>query len=123
MPLNQPKGYDLRFAPYELKVRIVEQKCIGCGFYTFEGSDEKDIPVYGCEYPSDIEGLNGQIREPYLTIVEIASNICCFWCLSDPEVIDSEPGDWSDPALVPNGISAISVVIGQLEFYYGKRES
>lgn len=121
MPLHQTKDYNFKFAPYELKVRLVEEKCVGCGFYCFQGADDKDIPIFGCTYPFDTCGINKNLREPYVTVVEIASNGCVFWNETEPLKYDSEPGDWNDKALLPHGISESSVLtIGIVEFTYGK---
>jgi hypothetical protein len=65
----------------------VESNCVGCPYFKTvivgepiiqEGELISEMES-GCFYPSDTKTINGNIREPYLTIQEIASNTCDFW--------------------------------------------
>ena len=79
MPLHKPLNTNYRELPYSLKVAIVESNCTGCAFLKKHRIEDDTESEYGCSYPTDTLLLNPHIREPYLTVSEIASNTCDFW--------------------------------------------
>lgn len=92
MPLDDEcwkRSYDI---PHQTKVMIYDAKCVGCGFMRLEVGDKilhslteaidhaqmmgEDL-IRSCEYPSDVQIINGQEVFPSLT--EIIMNTCRFW--------------------------------------------
>ncbi len=78
MPLHKPNG-GFSDIPYSLKLAIVETNCKGCPYFREFRSSHEDETEFGCIYPTDLENINKNIREPYLTVSEIASNTCDYW--------------------------------------------
>lgn len=92
IPLNEEcwaKSYEL---PHQTKVMIYDSKCKDCGFKRLEVEDKvfNSIPealdyaqmtggdlIRSCEYPSDVEVVNGV--EIYPSLTEIVINTCRFW--------------------------------------------
>jgi hypothetical protein len=103
MPLHNPNGHGYSELPYSLKLAIVESNCTGCPFFHKHKIEDDTESEYGCSFPTDIALLNSHIREPYLTVSEIASNTCDFWknrTKWELETVDATEGDWNDPATV-----------------------
>lgn len=102
MPLDKPEGLDLRHTTYETKVAIVEANCTGCQYFKLIRIEEDIYPVVGCTYPADLRGRNLYLSNPYLDLVEIATNTCQFWRGRMMEPVpppDSTPGsekEWSE---------------------------
>lgn len=83
------KSYEL---PHQTKVMIYDIKCNNCGFMRLEVDgailhnllDAVDYAqatgeslIRSCEYPSDVEIVNG--KEVYPSLTEIVINTCRFW--------------------------------------------
>jgi hypothetical protein len=103
MPLSKPNG-GFQSLPYSLKIAIVESNCTGCPCFAKIDTERAEESEYGCVFPRDIELLNTHIREPYLTVSEIASNTCEFWknhTKWEIDAVDSTPGYELDLALTP----------------------
>lgn len=96
MPLMKTNDIDLTHITYDTKLMLVEVNCKGCPFLRVFLEDEFHT-TYGCIYPEDIKDFNQNIREPYLTVVEIAHNTCLFWKsrLFLPEEVET-PHDYTD---------------------------
>lgn len=105
MPLHKSHSYDGRFLLYSIKLAIVEQNCAGCPYLQnikvpeeladIDGTVLSDIR-FGCIYPEDIKDFNPNLREPFLTLEEIAGNGCLFWSGAIPEGI-REPDEMYRP--------------------------
>ena len=122
MPLSHPQGFDGRFLPYSVKFEMVDHNCKGCPYLKSHEVNPLEIVddvindrvveiEYGCAYPQDISSFNKNIREPYLTISEIASNTCLFWDMYTKwkeEKVDAREGDWSDPLTTPKSLRFIT---------------
>jgi len=83
------RSYEL---PHQTKVMIYDTKCNGCGFMRLKVGDVilHSLPeaidfaqitgndlIRSCEYPSDIQFING--KEVYPSLTEIVMNTCKFW--------------------------------------------
>lgn len=96
MPLNKVTDLDLVHVTYATKILVVESNCKGCPYLRMFIEDDELHTTYGCVYPDDIRDFNPNIREPYLTVVEIAHNTCLFWksqllTPEEPEEMPHEP--------------------------------
>lgn len=103
LPLDEEcwrKSYEL---PHQTKVMIYDTHCINCGFKRLTVGDfkinslDKAISVAqalgaklnrSCEYPGDIQIVNG--KEVYPTLTEIVINGCRFWRKENIEGEDDE---------------------------------
>jgi hypothetical protein len=126
MPLNRPNG-GFSSLPYSLKLTIVETNCTGCPCFKKIRTERVEESEYGCVFPRDIQLINAHIREPYLTVSEIASNTCDFWNSHtkwELETIDAREGDWNDPATVRESLRFIAEVEHQVgeEEYISEQE-
>lgn len=78
--------------PYQTKVMIYDEKCMGCGFMRIEVGDKvfnslsealdyavftKNDIIRTCGYPSDVQIING--KEIFPSLTEIVINTCQFW--------------------------------------------
>ena len=125
MPLSHPQGFDGRFLPYSVKFEMVDHNCKGCPYLKSHEVNPLEIVEdiindkvveieYGCAYPQDIASLNKNIREPYLTITEIASNTCLFWDMYTKwreDKVDTREGNWGDFKTVPMSLHDIQGVL------------
>ena len=111
MPLNRPNG-GFQGLPYSRKMALVETNCTGCPCFMKIETKRAEESEYGCSFPRDIEWVNSNIREPYLTVSEIAGNTCEFWksyTKWELETVDTREGNWNDPATVRRSLRFISL--------------
>ena len=109
MPLHNPNG-GYRDLPYSLKLAMVEHNCTGCKFLKKHRIENDCESEYGCSYPEYLALLNTHIREPFLTVSEIASNTCEYWksyTKWELETVDAREGYWNDPATVRKSLRFI----------------
>lgn len=92
MPVDEETwrlSYEL---PHQTKVMIYDSHCQGCGFMRLEVGDKVfhslpealDYALFtgkqltrSCEYPPDVQIINGE--EIYPSLTEIVINTCQFW--------------------------------------------
>jgi len=98
LPLDEEcwrKSYEL---PHQTKVMMYDKHCGNCGFKRLMVGDLKietlneavnvaqalgEDLIRSCEYPGDVQVLNG--KEMYPTLTEIVINGCRFWYVKNIE--------------------------------------